>query len=237
MSRTIRRLPTGHRSKKNRYIGYYNPVRSFDTSVANLLRNPPSPPPARSLTQIRYGLWLKRPRRGYYYQYEYDYYRDEDYRYFSNSISGPRWVDAEDFHHPDIQFLINNNGWTYDKKTKKKQTGPESWNYETIDLGPDFKKTVVHRLNPNYNEEADDVYREWCRAHRIVVRNGHYKDHHPGYAKFKRREKQADHQVERSRRAAALRKLVAETLIERAIDLAGDALPHGVELGEEVDGG
>lgn len=209
MSRTIRRLPTGRRSKKYRNIGYYNRVWHVHTRAAHLLKTPLKPQ-QQGRHERRHGLWLFTPNRWTYSRPDvYSAYTDLEPRPCKFSIAGPKWVDRVEFESPWVQRLIA-QGWTYNSRYESRSTGPEEWDYVLVDLGPDFRDSWVWRRNPDFDTVQHDAYLEWLQAHQLVYRNGHYKGHRSGYAKFMRRDKQADHQVERSRRAADLRKLVAE---------------------------
>ncbi len=216
MSRTVRRLPTGDESKKNRKIGYYNSIRRFHPSAIHLLKAKPPAPQSKGWQVERFGLWLHKPH-SFYDSDPYEYYSIDDPRQYIHSIGGPRWVDAKNFSLKWVEELIN-RGWTYNTRTERKWIGPEEWDYVYINHGPDFRKQLVWMINPEYDSEVADVYRDWLEVHRIVVRNGHYKDHHPGYAKWHRREKQREHQEERSRQTTEIRKLLRETSIDQFED-------------------
>ncbi len=208
MSRTVRRLPVG-KSKKFGRIGYYNIVRRFAPSEINVLKEPRRPQ-AYAHSARRFGIFLfapeatvtTGPRRGRSWRSLYPHYAPDEPRAHKMSISGPKWVDKENFHSNEIQALIT-RGWYFHHRYEERRTGPEEWDREYVRVGPDFQWQRLWYVNPEFDADSDDQYRRWKAVHALVHRNGHYKDRHPG-RNWRRRQKQDDHQLIRSRLKMAL---------------------------------
>ncbi len=169
---------------------------------------------------MRHGLWLHAPdlpvqdRNRWKSKYT-EPYADDDFRQYDTSYAGPKWVDKADFNTPAVQGLIL-RGWTFNRKTEHVFRGPNEWNYDYIDRGPDFRDSRVWSINPTFDEDRHERYQEWKAVHTLVCRNGHYKDRRQG--RPIRWNKLNDHRLTRHRAKADLYRARVEWEIESQED-------------------
>ena len=222
MSRTVRSLPVGS-SKKYGVRGYYNTHFSgnFTPSAIHLLKRPEKKQ-VYAFASMRHGLWLDAPepelplRDRHRWRSKYtEPYAIEDFMPHETSISGPKWVDKADFDTPVVQGLIL-RGWTFNRKTERVWRGPEEWDVNHIDHGPDFRDSRVWLYNPDFDEDREERYCAWKAVHTLVCRNGHYKDRTQGHPI--RKSKLLDHRLTRHRAKADLYRARVEWEIESLED-------------------